>query len=62
MEEAASYGSNFYKNISEDLKSIFPAVRSFSVTNLRYMKYYYELFCENENRPQTGDKLKSQVS
>ena len=62
------YGSGFYKTISSDLKDIFPDVHSFSPTNLKYMRYYYEMYPEagnrqhlvddyemSENRPQVGD-------
>ncbi len=37
MSKEAGYGSNFYKTISSDLKDIFPDIRSFSPTNLKYM-------------------------
>lgn len=58
MLQNAKYGSEFYKNISNDLRDVFPDVHSFSVTNLKYMKYFYELYSEFENRPQLEDDLK----
>ena len=48
------YGNGFFKNLSEDLKKNIPDVKSFSVTNLKYMKYFYELY---SNYPQPGDDL-----
>lgn len=39
-----TYGSDFYKNISSDLKQALPDVKSFSVTNLKYMRYFYEMY------------------
>lgn len=43
----ALYGSNFYSRISKDLRTELPDVKSFSVTNLRYMCWFYELYFEN---------------
>ena len=45
----------FYQTVSSDLQEIFPDVRSFSVTNLKYMRYFDELYSNIENRPQLGD-------
>ena len=36
-----TYGKAFYKNLSADLKTSLPNVKSFSVTNLKYMRYFY---------------------
>ena len=38
-----------------DLKDAFPEVHSFSITNLKYMKYFFELYPDAINRPQPGD-------
>ena len=70
MSEQFGYGTRFYKTVSDDLKSILPDVKSFSPTNLKYMRYFYEMdpdavICpqaEDElitdaNRPQVGDDL-----
>ena len=58
MSAAAGYGSGFYKMISSDLKDIFPDVKSFSTTNLKYMRYFYEMYPEvSENRQQLADDL-----
>lgn len=55
-ENDNGYGKAFYKNLSSDLQSELPAVKSFSVTNLKYMKYFYELY---SNHPQLEDELKN---
>ena len=70
MSEQFGYGMGFYKTVSDDLKSILPDVKSFSPTNLKYMRYFYEMYpdavicpqVEDElitdaNRPQVGDNL-----
>jgi len=57
MSEQAKYGSAFYKAVSSDLKDIFPDVHSFSVTNLKYMRYFYETYPAKENRQQPVDDL-----
>lgn len=49
------YGSGFYKLLSNDLKELLPDVKSFSPTNIKYMKYFYELFPDAGNRPQVVD-------
>ena len=53
----ADYGSNFYKTISGDLKDVFPDIKSFSPTNLKYMRYFYEMYPDIEIRQQTADAL-----
>ena len=70
MSEQFGYGMGFNKTVSDDLKSILPDVKSFSPTNLKYMRYFYEMYpdavicpqVEDElitdaNRPQVGDDL-----
>jgi len=49
-----NYGSGFYKKISSDLRSELPDVKSFSVTNLHYMRWFYELYPNAGNLPQLG--------
>ena len=51
------YGSDFYKTASNDLKAVFPGVKSFSPTNLKYMRYFYEMYPDALNRPQAVDDL-----
>ena len=54
-----SYGSGFYKALSADLKKAIPNAKGFSPTNLKYMKYFFELFSADAlpNRPQAVDDL-----
>lgn len=54
MLQDSLYGSDFYNSISKDLQNIFPDVRSFSVTNLRYMQRFYVLYADMQNSPQAG--------
>ena len=68
----SKYGSRFYESVSEDLRAVFPGIKSFSATNLKYMRYFYELYPEAirphledelpaaENRPQLVDESSSQ--
>ena len=54
------YGTGFYKRLSLDLQHELPGVKGLSPTNLKYMKYYYELFKDEVlNRPQAVDDLMS---
>ena len=53
-EQNNVYGTGFYKRVSDDLKHELPDVRSFSVTNLHYMKWFYELYPSAGNLPQLG--------
>ena len=47
------YGSQFYKRLSIDLQREIPNSKGFSPTNLKYMRYFYELFKDEiQNRPQ----------
>lgn len=57
LSEKNNYGSGFYKTISEDLKDIFPDIKSFSPTNLKYMRYFYEMYPEVSNRQLAVDDL-----
>lgn len=57
LSEEAGYGSSFYKAISTDLKEEFPDIKSFSTTNLKYMRYFYEMYPSvPENRQQPVDE------
>ena len=57
MSEQFGYGTGFYKTVSDDLKSILPDVKSFSPTNLKYMRYFYEMYPDALICPQVGDEL-----
>jgi len=56
-----TYGSGFFNQVSADLQRELPDVKGLSTTNLRYFKYFYELYSPLVlNRPQHADNLKSQ--
>lgn len=48
----SEYGSNFYNNLSSDLKEVLPEVKSFSPRNLRDMADFYEMYKDMENLQQ----------
>ena len=53
-----TYGSGFYKNLSQDLKNKMPGVKGFSPTNLKYMSYFYKLYAPLQaNCPQLADNF-----
>ena len=54
------YGSSFYRQVSTDLRRELPDVKSFSVTNLRYMVWFYELYPDAVNLPQIGDESENE--
>ena len=57
MSEQFGYETRFYKTVSDDLKSILPDVKSFSPTNLKYMRYFYEMYPDAVICPQVEDEL-----
>lgn len=67
MDAENRYGSRFYINLSTDLNNELNGAKTFSVTTLKYCKYFYllyaSLFHQNDNmneiRPQTGDELEN---
>ena len=50
MSEQFGYGTRFYKTVSDDVKS-------FSPTNLKYMRYFYEMYPDAVICPQVEDEL-----
>lgn len=57
---ANTYGSGFYETLSHDLRYEMPGEKGFSVTNLKYMYYFYQLYSQLiENRPQSADDFDS---
>lgn len=56
MQKENRYGSSFFKQISLDLQKELPDVKSFSVTNLHYMVWFYELYPDALILPQVGVK------
>ena len=59
-EKENTYGSGLYKRLSADLRKEIPDVKSFSVTNLHYMKWFYELYSNAEILPQLVEKSDKQ--
>lgn len=58
MHADAIWGTGFYKTMSRSLKEEFPSVSGFSVTNLKYMKRFFEFYkSTDENRQQVVDDL-----
>lgn len=52
------YGSHFYENLSRDLVAALNIKKGFSPTNLKYTKYFYNLYSPlSENRRQPADEL-----
>lgn len=50
------YGSHFYENLSKDLVAALNVKKGFSPTNLKYTKYFYNLYSPlSENRQQPAD-------
>ena len=50
------YGSHFYENLSRDLVAALNVKKGFSPTNLKYTKYFYQLYSSlAENRQQPAD-------
>lgn len=56
-----SYGQSFYRTISHDLSRELPDVKSFSETNLKYMQYFFEMYPEAVNRPQSVDDFDEKI-
>lgn len=52
--QIVSGGSKFYANLSKDLADVLPGTKSFSETNLKYMKYFYQLY--SQISPQVVDE------
>lgn len=56
------YGTGFYQKLSKDLTSELPDVKGLSPTNLKYTKYFYELYAPCfANRPQLVDDFEQQL-
>ena len=53
-----SYGSGFYQKLSGDLRRELPDAKGFSPTNLKYCRYFHDLYAASgENRQQLADDL-----
>ncbi len=53
-EKQTEWGSKFLETLSGDLRSEFPDMQGFSVTNLKYCRLFYSYF---EISPQSGDEI-----
>jgi len=52
------YGTHFYENLSKNLVAALNVKQGFSPTNLKYTKYFYNLYSPlSENRWQPADEL-----
>ena len=51
------WGDKFFENLSHDLRTLLPGVKSFSATNLRYMQRFYLLYSKVDKVfPKLGKK------
>ena len=41
------WGSEFFERLGKDLRSEFPHMKGFSVTNLKYCKYFYQFYTQD---------------
>ena len=57
VAENKSYGSNFTKQVSVELKLTFPNMQGFSERNIRAMKLFYEEYASDEKWQQLVAKL-----
>lgn len=75
LKAEARWGSKFMKQLSADLRDSIPGASCFSETNLKYMRYFYEMYecvsiaglplADNENSeigPQSGDEPHATIS
>lgn len=53
------YGTHFYNKLSNDLKDALPGVRGFAISNLRYIRRFYDLYAY-QIHPQVVGKLKKE--
>jgi predicted nuclease of restriction endonuclease-like (RecB) superfamily len=64
----AVWGDGFFEKLSKELKAEFPDMQGFSVTNLKYCKYFYQFYSQDaklrqelaeEIRPQAVDEMQT---
>lgn len=53
----SSWGAKIIVQLSKDLKALFPEIKGFSETNLKYMKLFAESFSKDEISQQAADQL-----
>jgi hypothetical protein len=57
----AVWGSGFFTQLSKELKVEFPDMQGFSVTNLKYCKYFYQFYSQDHKIfHQLGGKLENE--
>ncbi|MCQ2089868.1 MAG: PDDEXK nuclease domain-containing protein [Fibrobacter sp.] len=59
-----TYGSGFYKKLSDDLRREIPNAKGFSPTTLKYAVYFYDLykdFVDGQYRQQLADDLNGRI-
>ncbi|MBQ3606588.1 MAG: DUF1016 family protein [Muribaculaceae bacterium] len=62
LKSEAKWGSGFYESLSRDLKTEFPNMKGFSVTNLKYCKRFYELYSQLDTKHhQVGNEINSTI-
>ena len=62
MHADSKYGSGFFNQLSLDLKKEFPKETGFSVTNIKYMKRWYQFYYEQVIiRQQVADEFRHQA-
>ena len=57
-----SWGTNAIETISNQLQKELPGLRGFSTTNMKYMRSFYESWCDIINRQPTADDLDNNES
>jgi len=55
------YGNKLLENFSKDLKQKLPSMSGLSITNIGYMKRFYETFSDIEIYPQLGGESSSEL-
>ena len=59
----SKWGSGFFNQLSDDMRSMFPNETGFSVTNLKYMKRWYSFYNEQVViRQQAADELEKPIN
>lgn len=53
------WGTNAIEIISEQLQKQLPGLRGYSTTNMKYMRIFYETWCDVINRQPTADDLEN---
>ena len=58
----AKWGAGFFNKLSRDLKTEFPDMTGFSVTNLKYIKRFYLFYNQSDIiRQQLADEFRQQA-